>query len=198
VLEVAGGRDDDIGPRVAGPVVGVDLRNRDRCDHLRFAEDPPSERMVAEDRVGEEVVHAILRLVLVHRDLLQHDRALGVDLGIGRAEQHLGQQVEHLLGVLVEEAGMEVGRLLAGRRVHRGAEAVEALGDLDRRVSLRALEQHVLEEVRDPGLGAGLVAGAGPHPEPEGDRSHRGNHLGYDPYAGLQLAELVLLVAQGA
>jgi hypothetical protein len=62
-------------------------------------------------------VDAVLRLVLVHRDLLQHDLALGVDLRVGRAEQHSRQQVEDLLGVLVEEAGVQVGRLLAGRRV---------------------------------------------------------------------------------
>ena len=36
--------------------------------------------MVAVDRLGEHVVDAVLRLVLVHRDLLEHDLALGVDL----------------------------------------------------------------------------------------------------------------------
>jgi len=115
--------------------------------------------------------------------LLEDDVALGVDFGVGRSEQHFRQQLEDLVGVLVEEAGVEVGRLLAGRRVDHGAEAVEALGNLDRRVALGSLEQEMLEEMRDPRLGDGLVARAGPDPEPERNRAHRGNLLGHNPDA---------------
>ena len=188
MVEVPGGADDDVGPGVASPVIGVDLGDRDRGDHARLAEHAAPERVLAEHRAGEEVVDAVLRLVLVHRDLLQHDLALGVDLGIGRGEQHLGQQVEDLLGVLVEGAGVQVGRLLAGGRVDRGAEPVEALGDLDRREARGPLEEQVLEEVGDPGLGRGLVARAGAHPEPERHGPHRGNLLGDDPDARAQLS----------
>ena len=159
VVDVAGGGDDDVVGRVAGVVVGGDVGDRDRADHLGSPEHAPAERVVAEDRLGEHVVDAVLGLVLVHRDLLEHDLALGVDL-VGRqrrGEQHLGHQVERLLGVLVEEAGVQVRRLLAGRRVGRGAHAVEELGDLDRRVALGALEQQVLEEMRDAGLSRRLV-----------------------------------------
>ena len=85
--------------------------------------------------------------------------------------------------MLVEEARVEVRRLLAGGGVDDGAEAVEELGDLDRRVALGALEQQVLEEVRDAGLRRRLVPRAGPHPEPERHRAHRGNGLGDDPEA---------------
>ena len=183
VVEVPGGADDDVGARVAGLVVGLDVGDRDRGDHLGLAEHPAAQRMLAEDGSGEDVVDAVLRLVLVHRDLLEDDVALGVDVRIGRREQHFGEQLEDLVGVLVEEAGVQVGRLLAGRRVDRGAEPVEALGDLDRRVAGGALEQQVLEEVRDPGLGRGLVPRSGAHPEPEGNRAHRGNLLGDHPGA---------------
>ena len=107
--------------------------------------------------------------------------------GVGRAEQHLREQVEGLLGVRVEEAGVEVRRLLAGRRVDRGAQAVEELGDLDRRVALGALEEQVLEEMRDAGLRRRLVTRSGPDPEPEGHRAHRGHGLGDDPEARVEL-----------
>ena len=102
---------------------------------------------------------AVLGLVLVHRDLLEHDLALGVDLILGqrRRQQHLRHQVEGLVGVLVEKAGVKVRRLLAGGRVGGRAHAVEELGDLDRRVALGSLEQQVLEEVRDAGLSRRLV-----------------------------------------
>jgi hypothetical protein len=62
--------------------------------------------------------------------------------------------------VLVEEACVQVGGLLAGGCVDGGAEPVEALGDLDRREAPGALEQQVLEEMRDAGLGRRLVPGA--------------------------------------
>ena len=180
VVDVARRGDDDVRAGVAGPVVGVDVGNRNRADHLRLAQDPPAERMTAEDGTVEYVVDLVLRLVLVHRDLLEHDLALGVDLRIGRPEQHLGEQVEGLVGVGVEESRVEVRRLLAGRRVHRRAEAVEDLRDLDRRVALRALEEQVLEEVRDAGLRRRLVPRACSNPESECDGAHGGNYLGDD------------------
>ena len=190
VIDVARRRDDDVRACVVGAVIGVDVRDRDRADHLGLAEHPPAERMAAEDRAVEHVVDLVLRLVLVHRDLLEHDLALGVDLGIGRAEQHLRQQVEGLVGVGVEEPRVEVRRLLAGSRVHRGAEAVEDLRDLDRRVALRALEEQVLQEMRDAGLRRRLVPRACANPEPQGHGSHRGHRLGDDPDPGVELGYL--------
>ena len=190
VLEVAGGADDDLRAGVATAAVALDVRDRDRGDHLGLAEHTAAERVGAEDGLGEDVVDPVLGLVVVHRDLLQHHLALGVDVGVGRGQQHLREQVEDLVGVLVEEARVQVRRLLAGGGVDRGAEAVEALGDLDRRVARRPLEQQVLEEMRDPSLGRGLVTGAGAHPEPERHGPDRGNLLGHDPDARAQLGEL--------
>jgi hypothetical protein len=150
--------DHQVGAHIPVAVVLGDLRDRDRCDHVGLAKDSPAQRMVPVDGLGEKVVHAIRRLVLVHRDLLEHDLALGVDLRESRAEHHLGHQVERVLGVLVEEAGVDVRGLLARRRVGRGAHAVEALGDVDRRVALRSLEQQMFQEVREPLLSRALVA----------------------------------------
>ena len=157
MVEAARRRDDDVGADVARPVVGGDVGDRHRADDLRGAEDPAPERRVAVDRVGEDVVHAVGGLVLVHRDLLDHDLALGVDVGEGRLQEHLGEQVERLLRVLVEEAGVELGRLLARRRIRRRPEGVEVLGDLDRRVALGPLEEQMLQEMRDAGLSRRLV-----------------------------------------
>ena len=136
VLDVPGGGDDDVLRRVAGVVIAGDLGNRDRADHLGAPEHPAAERVVAEDRLGEDVVDAVGGLVLVHRDLLEHDLALGVDLvrRQRRGEQHLAISVERVLGVLVEQPRVEVRRLLARRRVGRRAHPVPELGDLDRRV----------------------------------------------------------------
>ena len=194
VLDVARGGDDDVLCRVAVVVVGRDPVARDARDHRRLAEHAPSERMVAVDGLAEDVVDTVLRLVLVHRDLLEHDLALGVDLVLGqrRVEQHLRHQVERVRGVLVEESRVQVRRLLRGRGVGRRAHAVEQLGDLDRRVAIGPLEQQVLEEVREALLALALVPRAGLHPEPEGDRADRGDDL-RDHTEAIDLAQLDVL-----
>ncbi len=151
--------DDDVVGRIARAVVLGDVGHRDAADHVGAAEDAPAEGMVAVDRLREDVVDAILGLVLVHGDLLEHHLALGIDLvrGQRRREQHLGKEVERFLGVLVEKTGVQMRGLLARRRVGGGAHPVEQLGDLDGRVALGALEQEVLEEMRDAGLSRRLV-----------------------------------------
>src|SRR5581483_5115570 len=53
-----------------------------------------------------------------------------------------------------------------------------------------ALEQQVLEEVRDASLGRRLVARAGADPEAERDRAHRRQRLGHDPHASRKLGLL--------
>ena len=75
-------------------------------------------------------MHLVLRLVLVHRDLLEHDLALRVDVGVRRAEKHVRHDPERLFEMLVEEMGVEDRRLLAGGGVDVGAEGVEDLRDL--------------------------------------------------------------------
>ena len=75
----------------------------DRGDHVRRADHRPAERMVAEDRLGEQVVHEILGLVLVHRDLLEHHLALGVELLEARREDHVRHHVDGRLQVVVRD-----------------------------------------------------------------------------------------------
>ena len=77
----------------------------------------------------------LLRRVLVHRDLLEHDLALGVELVEERREDHVAHHVERRLEVVVGHARVDE-RVLARRRgVQLAAEPVEDLGDLERACS---------------------------------------------------------------
>ena len=136
--------------------------------------------MVAEDGLREEVVHELLRRVLVHRDLLEHDLALLVDLGEGRREDHVRHHLERRLDVVVGHARVDDGVLPRGRGVQLGAHRVERLRDLLRVEAARALEEEVLDEVRDAGAVGALVAGADVDPEAERDRAHARDPLGDD------------------
>ena len=141
--------------------------------------------MLAEHAARGEVVHEIGGVVLDHRDLLEHDLALGLErLGLeARARGHVAHHVERQRQVLVEHAHVHDGRLARRERVELGAEAVGDARDLDLVVALAALEQQVLDEVRDAGLGRPLVARADADEDADRDRAHRLDRLGDDAEA---------------
>ena len=91
--------------------------------------------------------------------------------------------VQRALEVNVEHARVDRGGLLARARVYLRPHAVEDLVDLQRRVLGRALEQQVLEQVREPRLGVGFVARAGADPEPERHRPDGGHVLRHHAHA---------------
>jgi hypothetical protein len=72
----------------------------------------------AEDRLAEDVEDLVLRVVLVHRDLLEDDLALvdQVVVGEARAPHHVGDHVERL-GSGGRARGRRPSRLLARARV---------------------------------------------------------------------------------
>jgi hypothetical protein len=147
VVDRAGGGDHDVlGPVALGMKVR-DLHGRGLGDHRRTADDRAAQRMRSEHRLAQQIEHLLLRIVLVHRDLLEDHRALGIDLAQSRPEHHVGHHVERLGHVLVDHPGVHRGRLLAGAGIELGAHPVEDLVDLERAVFRRALEQQVLQQM---------------------------------------------------
>ena len=165
----------------------------DARDHLGAPDHGPPDRMAAEDRLRDDVVDEVLRVVVDHRDLLEHDLALGVDVGEGRVVDHPRHHVERRLEAVVRDPGVDERRLARRGGVQLAAEAVEDLRDLLRRVCARALEEQVLDEVGDPGARIRLVARAGADPEAERDRADVRDVLGDDAFAGRKRREVVRL-----
>ena len=151
------------------------------------------ERMASEDRLREQIVNELLGRVLVHRDLLEHDVALGVEVGECRREHHVGHQVERGLHLCIRDARVDHRVLARGGGVQFPAETVEDLGDLLCGVGARALEEEVLDEVRRAGLGVRLVPRAGADPEADRDGANTRNPLRDDPLARVELGEDVFL-----
>ena len=92
VLDVAGRGDDDVRADVAAAVVGGDVGDAGRPDRLGGADHRPAQRMVGEHGPRDQVVHEVVVAVLVHRDLLEHHLALGLQLVRHRTsgdEQHV-------------------------------------------------------------------------------------------------------------
>ena len=149
MVHAAGRRDHHRARHVAPGVEGGDDVDRRVPDHRSAADDRPPERVLAEHGLPEDVEHRVLRVVLVHRDLLEHDVALGVDLAEGRPPDHVGHHLERARHVLVEHPRVDGGALLVRAGVELGAHRVEQLVDLRGREAVRAAEQQVLEEVRE-------------------------------------------------
>ena len=147
--------------------------------------------MVAEDGFGDQVVHELLRRVLVHRDLLEHHLPLRLELGERRREDHVAHHVDGRHEVVVGDARVDQRVLTRRRGVQLAAETVEDLCDLERAVPARPLEEQVLDEVRHTCLRRLLVARSGADPvadrrrpnvvEPLGDHAFAGVELGQDP-----------------
>ena len=152
VVDVACCRDDDVPGHVHLRVVPRKRVSRDRRDHLGRADHRASERMVGEDGIRDQVVHELLRRVVVHRDLLQHDLALRIELRERRREHHVAHHIHRRLEMVIGDPPVHERVLARGRGIQLAAEPVEDLGDLQRAEPLGALEEQVLDEVRDAGF----------------------------------------------
>ena len=158
VADVARCSQDDVLTLIGAAVVAGERAARDGRDDLGASDHRTAERMRAEDRLGRDVVDEVVRRVLDHRDLLEHDLALRVHVDERGPEDHVCHDVQSALEPIVRDACVDDGRLARRRRVQLSAELVEDLGDLLGRVARGALEQQVLDEVRDARARVGLVA----------------------------------------
>ena len=123
---------------------------------LLVPDDRASERRVAEAELVVHVRQVLRRRVAVHVHLLDDHALLALDLlGVeARVEEHVGEHVERLRGLVAGALDVVARVLLAREGVEVGAHRVDLEADVARRrAALRPLEEEMLGEVRDPGLG---------------------------------------------
>ena len=142
--------------------------------------------MFAEDDFAEVVVDELGRRILVHGDLFEHDLALVIEVGEGRPREHLDDDLEGGVEVLVEKARVDQRVFLRGGRVGLAAHVVEDARDVPGAEAVGALEDEVLDEVRDAAELERLQPRAGGDPQPEGHRAHSFEALGGHPQAVVQ------------
>ncbi|GIU90805.1 MAG: hypothetical protein KatS3mg010_1904 [Acidimicrobiia bacterium] len=186
VREVPGRREHDVRRPVVRPVVPDDRVAGHRRDALVRTDHLSPERVVREERTVEHVVHEVVGRVVAHGDLLEDHLALRLDL-VGaqrRAPQHVGEDVERELQVLVGDAHVEHRVLVRGEGVHLAADGLDGRRELPSAAFLGALEQQVLEEVARAPLAGALVAPAAADPGADGHRPQVRQRLGDDAQAG--------------
>ena len=135
--------------------------------------------MHLEHRLEDGVAEHVLRVVLGAADLLQHhlDLARDLDRIEDRVLDGVGEHVEAEQGGVGGQRGVVAGGVERGEGVDASARALDGAGDLADAARPRALEEHVLVEVRESGLVRALVgrAHAAPRsgPRPRGRRAAR-------------------------
>ena len=94
----------------------------------------------------------VFRVVLFHLDFLEdHLFFLGNVIGVKSRVQHqVGEHIDGHGKMLVEHFGVEAGHFLGRKRVQHPAHRIHRLRDFLGGAFARALEHHVLDEVRDP------------------------------------------------
>ena len=150
-------------------------------DRLGRAEHRSAQRVARPERLGEDIVDRLVRRVLVPLDLLDHHVLLeGQIVRVqARVEHHVREHVHRHARVLRQRLGVEAGALLVRKGVQRAAPGLDLLGDLLSRALLRALEEHMLDEVGDPAHRRRLIHRSRVHPEPDRhrlDMAHRFRH----------------------
>src|ERR1051326_5048735 len=176
-------RGDHAVRREVRPVVQLlQIIGRQAADRIARAQDPVAVGMLGAQGLVAEIVHLVVRGILDGVDLLEHYVALELQVVAAkhRVAHQVGEHVERARQVGVEHARLERGGVARGVRVERAAARFQR----QRAAPLRALEPHVLEQVRHAHLGARLVGAGAPHPDTHRRRADAGDPLGQHDHAG--------------
>ena len=174
VLEVADRRDDQVGRGVRAVEVVAKQVGGERLDRFARPENRPPQRMVGPESLREELVDEVVRHVLDHLDLFDHDLLLALDI-VGcerRVPYDVGEDVDGEREVFVEDFDVVARVFLGGEGVELAADRVDRLRDVFRRPRCRALEEHVLDEMRDAAALRRLVPRSPGQPHADADRTH--------------------------
>ena len=188
VIQIARGGDQNIRRRVIALIIIVDHGAIERAHRVLGADDGLAERMVFIEIAGEDVVEQVLGIVHFHLQLFEDDALFLFDVRFPkqRIAHHVGQDVEGQRQMLVQDLGVVTDHLLGGERVEAAADGIHRARDVFGRAVLGALEEHVLDEMRDAVLGGSFAARAGLDPDTERHTAHVRHLLTDDTHSVFQ------------
>src|SRR5579864_2074517 len=127
--------------------------------------------MILPEVLGEDFMDEVVRVVLIHFDFFKNHSPFAANvLNIENRIQHqVAEHVECYGKMLVEHLDVEADALLGGEGIHIAPDGVHLAGDLLGRSVLRALEDHVLDEMRNAIPMGVFVPRTGFYPYPNGD-----------------------------
>ena len=142
-----------------------------------------AERVPFPERLGEELVHQIVRRILDHLDLFEDHLFLALDLfrREGRPQDDVSEEINRERHVLVEDFDVVAGVFLGGERVELSTDRIDLLRDVFRGPRAGALEQHVFDEMRDAAALGRFVTRTARQPDADADRADLCHPLGQNP-----------------
>ena len=182
-VEITGDDQHEVVRHVAGPVVGLQVVAGTGGEDVAVADDGLAVGMRAEGGLEQRLRQPLVGVVEAHVDLAQDDFLLLRHFLRGqRGVQHgVGEQVDGDSGVLRRHVDIVDGAVERRVGVDVAAMRLDGRGDLPAGAAFRALEEHVLEVVREAGAQRpALVDAAGLHPHLHGTDGRRGVALEQD------------------
>ena len=152
----------------------VQIIDGDGADCLLVAEHRTADRLPAERGLLQMIEHDVRRRIARLGQLLQHHFLLELEMRRFemRTTDQVGEQVHAELEVGRQQAGVEGGQLAVGRGIEIAADILDSLAELARRAPARALEHHMLEQMRDAVELRRLVARSCRRVETDRERLH--------------------------
>src|SRR5882762_4362895 len=148
-------------------------------DGLRRAENGTAQRMLRPEAARENIVKEIFGIIQVHLDFFEDDLALffyviGVEFW---PENQIRDDVKGDGQVLVKNLSVEADLLLGSKRVKHAADGIHFAGDGFSGAAFRALENHVLDEVREAVFLENFAAGTIANPNADRNGANVGHRL---------------------
>ena len=182
VFDRASGCDDGGAGVVAATQIKIDRRPVEGPDALPCAQDRPADRLVRPRGRREEIEHQVVGRIFDRPDFLDDDILLSFELL--RRERAFGEKVandvKHEIRVARQNPGEITCPFNAGLCVEVAADVFDRLGDFAGVSTARALERHMLDEMREPVLGRVLVARSRLDEHADRRGLNVGRRLGYD------------------
>ena len=129
----------------------------------------PAQRLVRPERLIEQLLDLVLRLVEVHGQLFLDDAPLLLDFNRIelRVEKHVAQYIEQFIETVTARFRVKAGAFFAGERIQIAADAFNGLGDFPGGAPFRAFEQQVFDEMRHAVQFGRFITPSHADPKPE-------------------------------
>jgi hypothetical protein len=182
VFDRPGGCDDGGAGAVAATQIKIDRRPVEGPDALPCAQDRPPDRLVRPGGRREEIEHQVVWRIFDRSDFLDDDILLSFELlrGESAVGEKVANDVKHEIRVGRQNPGEITCPFNAGLCVKVAAYVFYRLGDFAGVSTARALERHMLDEMREPMLARALVARSRLNEHADRRRLKMGRRLGYD------------------
>src|SRR5690625_1469216 len=185
MLHRAGRRQHHAIGAVAAGLEARHLLSGQAPDDLRPPENGTSDALIRKGGFLKVIEDDVVRRILRLPDLLQHDLAFafqfaGLEQGV---LEDIPDQLDTERQVLRQDLRVVGGDLAPGIGVELAADRLDLLGNGLGVAGRRALEQHVLEQMRHAVFLRHFMTGADPDPDPQGDRKRIGHGVGGDRQA---------------